>query len=68
MGSEYATGEGSSFARAGKEPVMRGRGNSLGSSKGGRQGMAKAAVESVRGWIGDTGALMGWTGRSKHDF
>ncbi|PNS17874.1 Protein SVP26 [Sphaceloma murrayae] len=76
MGSEYATGTGSSFASPGQEPT--GSGYGLGSglssnggafSRGGRkragtnQGMAKAAVNGVREWIGETGELMGfWKG------
>ncbi|KAI9693749.1 MAG: erv26 super protein [Bathelium mastoideum] len=54
MGSEYATGEGSSFVSAGKEP---------GSGKVGREGMAKAVVNGVREWVGETGEVMGfWKG------
>ena len=54
MGSEYATGEGSSFVSAGKEP---------GSGKMGREGMAKAVVNGIREWVGETGEVMGfWKG------
>ncbi|KAI9705783.1 MAG: erv26 super protein [Bogoriella megaspora] len=52
MGSEYATGEGSSFASPGREP-----------GKPGREGMAKAVVNGVREWVGETGEVMGfWKG------
>ena len=61
MGSEYATGEGSSFARAGKEPGVNG---GLGSNKG-RQGMAKAAVDTVRARIGEAGELLGFSSSSR---
>jgi hypothetical protein len=53
MGSEYATGEGSSFVSAGREPVK---------DKVAREGLAKALVNGVREWVGETGAAMGWTG------
>lgn len=74
MGSEYATGEGSSFVRSGKEPGMNGgigggingrisggmngRLTSLG--RGHNAGLAKAMVDGVRGWVGQTGQLMGF--------
>ncbi|KAF2149806.1 DUF396-domain-containing protein [Myriangium duriaei CBS 260.36] len=75
MGSEYATGSGSSFVSPGAEPS--GSGYGLGSSAdaggafgrrgrkraGTNAGMAKAAVNGVREWIGETGELMGfWKG------
>ncbi|KAF2239125.1 DUF396-domain-containing protein [Viridothelium virens] len=62
MGSEYATGEGSSFVSAGKEP---GKGPGQG-----REGMAKAVVNGIREWVGETGELMGfWKGeRTKKVF
>jgi len=59
MGSEYATGEGSSFVSAGREPGDKGKG------RGGanQAGMAKAMVNGVREWVGETGELMGfWKG------
>ena len=59
MGSEYATGEGSSFVSAGREPSDKGK------SRGGanQAGMAKAMVNGVREWVGETGELMGfWKG------
>lgn len=71
MGSEWATGEGSSFARAGKEPEGAGTGGAgaYGLPARGRKragtnaGMAKAAVNGVRAWVGETGELMGfWKG------
>ncbi|KAI9729091.1 MAG: erv26 super protein [Chrysothrix sp. TS-e1954] len=43
MGSEYATGEGSNYARAGNTP-----------GKGSRQGMLKVAVDGVREWAPKT--------------
>lgn len=55
MGSEYATGEGSSFTTPG----------SLGGKdvKKGREGMAKALVNGVREWAGETGESLGlWRG------
>lgn len=69
MGSEYATGEGSSFISAGREPGAMGAASS--SSRGfgdvGRRrqrsgtnaGMAKAVVNGVRDWVGGTGEVMG---------
>lgn len=52
MGSEYATGEGSLFTTPGKE----GKGK-------GREGMAKALVNGVREWVGETGEAFGlWSG------
>ena len=71
MGSEYATGSGSSFISPGKEPGGGGYGLSTdgGASRTGRRragtnaGMAKATVNGVREWIGETGELMGfWKG------
>ncbi|KAG8623124.1 hypothetical protein KVT40_008100 [Elsinoe batatas] len=74
MGSEYATGAGSSFVSPGAEPSSSGYGLHSGASSGslgriGRkragtnQGMAKAAVNGVREWIGETGEVMGfWKG------
>lgn len=52
MGSEYATGDGSSFVSHGKEPAKE------------RSGLAKAAVDGVRSWVKETGELMGfWRGQ-----
>lgn len=77
MGSEYATGAGSSFVRAGQGPAGSGMsgydgqgGATAYASMGGRRkragtnaGMAKAAVNGVREWIGETGQVMGlWKG------
>ncbi|KAK0261773.1 erv26 super protein [Friedmanniomyces endolithicus] len=67
MGSEYATGQGSSFIRAGQEPSMAGMDGSLGRTRHKRSntqsGMAKAAVNGVREWVGETGEVMGlWRG------
>ncbi|KAK7510701.1 transmembrane adaptor Erv26 [Phyllosticta citriasiana] len=59
MGSEYATGEGSSFASPGQE---------LGRAKGpANVGMAKALVDGVRNYVEESGEALGvWMGdRSK---
>jgi hypothetical protein len=54
MGSEYATGEGSSFVAAGSEP---------GKKEKSREGLAKALVNGVREWVGGTGEALGlWRG------
>ncbi|KAK7734400.1 erv26 superfamily protein [Botryosphaeria dothidea] len=56
MGSEYATGEGSSFIAAGQEPAA-------GGAKKNNVGLAKALVDGVRDWVGETGEVMGfWRG------
>ncbi|KAF2263615.1 DUF396-domain-containing protein [Lojkania enalia] len=80
MGSEYATGEGSSFISAGKEPSSSGSGYGVGDGTGveGRRrhrsgtnaGMAKAMVNGVREWVGETGEVMGfWKGeRTRPNF
>ncbi|KAL9105902.1 MAG: hypothetical protein Q9227_009013 [Pyrenula ochraceoflavens] len=53
MGSEYATGE--------REGVGSPRGSGGGGSgKPKTVGLAKAAVDGVREWVGETGAVMGW--------
>ncbi|KAF2109138.1 transmembrane adaptor Erv26 [Lophiotrema nucula] len=76
MGSEYATGDGSSFVSAGKEPAASGSAyggppeGAAGLSgrrrpRSGTQsaGMAKAMVNGVREWVGETGEVMGlWKG------
>lgn len=66
MGSEYATGAGSSFVSPGVGPAGgSGEVRSAGRKRAGTQnaGMAKAAVNGVREWIGDTGELLGaWKG------
>ena len=77
MGSEYATGEGSSFISAGKDPasgfgsgVGGGAGVGVGVGGGRRRqrsgtnaGMAKTMVNGVRNWVGETGEVMGfWQG------
>ncbi|KAF1815475.1 DUF396-domain-containing protein [Eremomyces bilateralis CBS 781.70] len=60
MGSEYATGSGSSFAKPGAEPGASGYGRMR---SGTNTGMAKAAVSGVKEWIAGTGELMGfWRG------
>ncbi|KAF2749302.1 DUF396-domain-containing protein [Sporormia fimetaria CBS 119925] len=79
MGSEYATGEGSSFVSAGKEPSSSGYGIGAGPSgtdarrrqrSGTNAGMAKAMVNGVREWVGETGEVMGfWKGeKTRHTF
>lgn len=69
MGSEYATGEGSSYTRSGKEPSLNG-GLGKGGSGSGNTGLAKAMVDGVRNWVGETGELMGfWKGeKTRHKF
>ncbi|CAI6342029.1 unnamed protein product [Periconia digitata] len=87
MGSEYATGEGSSFISAGKAPGFGGdvggsgvggavdAGASTGPTKrrgrsGTNAGLAKASVNRVREWVGETGEVLGlWKGeKSRHTF
>ena len=65
MGSEYATGQGSSFVSAGREPIgvdgAAPRGRHKRSNT--QSGMAKVAVNGVQGWISETGELLGlWKG------
>ena len=61
MGSEYATGEGSSFVSAGKEPAA-------GKRKGG-EGMAKQLVNGIRDWTSETGEALGlWRGERTRRF
>lgn len=64
MGSEYATGEGSSYISSGREPNMNG-----GIGKG-NAGLAKQLVDNVRNWFGETSDLMGLGGSNKsgHNF
>lgn len=70
MGSEYATGEGSSYISPGKTPEAFGSGSGMGAMQGKRRarsgtnaGMAKAVVTGVREWVGETGEVMGfWKG------
>lgn len=50
MGSEYATGNGSSFVAAGSEP---------GKKEQSREGLAKALVNNVRDWVGGAGEALG---------
>lgn len=63
MGSEYATGAGSSYMSPGMEPSSaRGKGPT-------NSGMAKAAVNGARVWIQDTGEAMGlWKGEKSRAF
>lgn len=73
MGSEYATGEGSSYITPGKAPDAFGSGPGVGvgdvmtgkrrARSGTNAGMAKAVVTGVREWVGETGEVMGfWKG------
>lgn len=73
MGSEYATGEGSSYITPGKAPEAFGSGSGagVGGGLGGKRrarsgtnaGMAKAVVTGVKEWVGETGEVMGfWKG------
>jgi hypothetical protein len=74
MGSEYATGEGSSYITPGKAPDSFGSGSGIGVGGSGMEGkrrgrsgtnagMAKAVVTGVREWVGETGEVMGfWKG------
>ena len=69
MGSEYATGQGSSFVSPGRDqpPSMKGvSGRGTRHKRSNTQtGMAKATVNSVRDWVGETGELMGlWKGEN----
>ncbi|KAG9525668.1 DUF396-domain-containing protein, partial [Aureobasidium melanogenum] len=74
MGSEYATGAGSSFISAGKEPdhaatAYASAPGSRRSRSGTNAGMAKAAVNGIREWIGETGELLGlWRGERTRPF
>jgi hypothetical protein len=52
MGSEYATGEGSSFVSPGLQPGKEGE------KKGVSMGMAKAVIGGVREWVGETVQIM----------
>lgn len=72
MGSEYATGEGSSYITPGQPSVAYGSGSGVGGSitegkrrarSGTNAGMAKAVVTGVKEWVGETGEVMGfWKG------
>lgn len=71
MGSEYATGAGSSFISAGKEPdhAATAYPGARRSRSGTNAGMAKAAVNGVREWIGETGEVLGlWRGERTRPF
>ena len=68
MGSEYATGQGSSFVSPGRDqPASMNGGDGFLRTRHKRSntqtGMAKQAVNGVREWVGETGELMGlWRG------
>lgn len=67
MGSEYATGEGSSFTRSGREPALHGM--AYGKGGGHNAGMAKALVDGVRNWFAETSQLLGVSaGNAQHRF
>jgi hypothetical protein len=66
MGSEYATGD-RGAAVGGSQGGGLGGGDKGGSAK--RSGMAKAVVDGVREWVGETGELMGfWRGEKTRRF
>jgi len=58
IGSEYATGEGSSFVTAGRE--SNSTPNSTRNGSGGREGLAKATVNAIREWVGEASSIVGW--------
>lgn len=72
MGSEYATGEGSSYITPGVGPgaggasgsaTAFGAGSKRRARSGTNQGMAKQVFGGVKGWVGETGEVMGlWKG------
>ena len=73
MGSEYATGDGSSYISPGQAPPTFGSGSGVGvggamegkrrARSGTNAGMAKAVVTGVKEWVGETGEVMGfWKG------
>ncbi|KAF2033788.1 DUF396-domain-containing protein [Setomelanomma holmii] len=70
MGSEYATGDGSSYISAGKAPETFASGSGIPGMEGKRRarsstnaGLAKQVVTGVREWVGETGEVMGfWKG------
>ncbi len=71
MGSEYATGDGSSYITPGAAPSGFGSATSAavgGAGKrrarsGTNQGMAKQVFGGVKDWVGETGEVMGfWKG------
>jgi hypothetical protein len=70
MGSEYATGEGSSYMSAGKAPETFGAASGVPGMEGKRRarsgtnaGLAKQVVTGVKDWVGETGEVMGiWKG------
>jgi hypothetical protein len=78
MGSEYATGEGSSYITPGVAPGGFAGASGVGGVGAGKrrarsgtnQGMAKAVVGGVREWVGETGEVMGlWKGeRTRPNF
>lgn len=60
MGSEYATGEGSSFVSAGSEP-NKGKKKST--------GLVKAAIDSVMEYLDSSGQALGvWKGDKARNF
>lgn len=71
MGSEYATGEGSSYITPGSAPSAFGSGSAGAAGSAGKrrarsqtnQGMAKQVVSGVKDWVSETGEVMGfWRG------
>ena len=60
MGSEYATGEGSSYISAGKEPDT---GDGKDKKRKGATSMAKVAIDGARNWVNESGEVLGlWRG------
>ncbi|KAF2842642.1 DUF396-domain-containing protein [Patellaria atrata CBS 101060] len=70
IGSEYATGEGSSFVSPGRVPDTGGANERKRRARSGTNaGMAKAVVNGVREWVGETGEVMGfWKGEKTRPF
>ncbi|KAI9841474.1 MAG: erv26 super protein [Sclerophora amabilis] len=64
MGSEYATGGGAAAVGAGGgEGSLGGGGMGRVGQTPKKKGLAKAAVDGVRDWVGESGEVMGfWTG------
>ncbi|KAH6612652.1 transmembrane adaptor Erv26 [Boeremia exigua] len=71
MGSEYATGDGSSYITPGATPGGFGNGSAAAAGSASRrrarsgtnQGMAKQVFGGVKDWVGETGEVMGlWKG------
>lgn len=69
MGSEYATGERSGVGSGGGGAGAGAMQKEGGGKGAGRVGLAKAAVDGVRDWVAETGAVMGlWRGENIRRF